>query len=112
MRPVSRICSGVRVESSCLQRMRLSQTRGRPKPLKIRLDIGQLRGATDNWLIWASDIGRLQSSVWAVASGGVTQYMSRCNRNIALGAIMTATEYAGFVDELAAAIAAGRLKPG
>src|SRR5262249_18537668 len=36
----------------------------------------------------------------------------RCNRNIALGAIMTATEYIGLVDELAAAIAAGRLKPG
>src|SRR5215831_909155 len=42
----------------------------------------------------------------------MAQYICRCNRNIALGAIMTATEYIGLVDELAAAIAAGRLKPG
>src|SRR6516225_11858240 len=47
-----------------------------------------------------------------VAAGHVTQYICRCNRNIALGAIMSATEYIGLVDELAAAIAARRLKPG
>jgi DNA-binding transcriptional MocR family regulator len=42
----------------------------------------------------------------------VAQYIYRCNRNIALGAMMTATEYVGLVDELVAAITAGRLKPG
>src|SRR5262245_48622784 len=47
-----------------------------------------------------------------VADQNVMQYISRCKTNIALGAIMTATEYTGLVDELAAAIAAGRLKPG
>jgi DNA-binding transcriptional MocR family regulator len=47
-----------------------------------------------------------------VADRKVTQYISRRNRNIALGARMTATEYVGLVDELAAAIAAGHLKPG
>src|SRR5215470_10105119 len=42
----------------------------------------------------------------------MSRYISRCKVNIALGAIMTANEYVGLVDELAAAIAAGRLKPG
>jgi hypothetical protein len=47
-----------------------------------------------------------------IADQNVTQYISRCKTNIALGARMTATEYVGLVDELAAAIATGRLKPG
>jgi DNA-binding transcriptional MocR family regulator len=48
----------------------------------------------------------------SVAASHVAQYIRRCNRNIALGTIMTTTEYIGLVDELAASIAAGRLKPG
>src|SRR5215470_5098280 len=42
----------------------------------------------------------------------MSRYISRCKVNIALGAIMTANEYVGLVDELVAAIAARRLKPG
>src|SRR5215831_16278665 len=47
-----------------------------------------------------------------VADRNVMQYISRCKPNLALGARMTATEYAGLVDELAGGHARGRLKPG
>src|SRR5882757_6189009 len=40
------------------------------------------------------------------------QYMYQCNRNIALGAIMSKFEYAKLADAVAAEIASGALKPG
>lgn len=42
----------------------------------------------------------------------MTEYITRCNQYIVLGAILSEIQYTALVDELAAAIAAGRLKPG
>ena len=71
------------------------------------------RGTATGWLVWTLDIGSSSPvGCISIAPRDVTQYISRCNRNIAPGAIMTATEYTALVDDLEAAIAAGRLKPG
>ena len=64
------------------------------------------------WLSQVFDIVVPSKTERSIAASDVAQYTTRCNRIIALGAIMTVTEYVGLVDELAAAIAAGRLKPG
>src|SRR6201985_2965988 len=40
------------------------------------------------------------------------RYISQCNRNIALGAIMSKSEYLKLADTIAAEIADGTLKPG
>jgi len=110
---VSRICSAVRVDNSRRQRRRLRQSVGKlanldsvAKGVRSLLRVVSVRLSQVFDIIVPSKTGR------SIAASDVAQYIPRCNRNIAPGAMMTATEYIGLVDELAAAIAAGRLKPG